>query len=34
MDATSFHNSEAFLPQALAETILFLWSSLPPKKIF
>jgi len=34
MDAPSFHNSEAYLPQALAETFYFLWSSLPPKKIF
>jgi hypothetical protein len=34
MEAPSFDNSEAFLPQALAETILFLWSSLPPKIIY
>jgi hypothetical protein len=32
MDAPSFHNSKAFSPQAFAETILFLWSSLLPKK--
>jgi hypothetical protein len=34
MDTPSFHNSKAVLPQALAETILCLWSSLPPKKYF